>query len=299
MENPWIYDEEDVKDNYWVIDKSTGKFVEFQLQKKFKKFDNLISDLGLIYFSFSTRMYFNEYINYDTSKYKVEFLYLYFSIIDQIALDKTNNKNLAEHTMKNKIQYLQAISPTPIDDKITNEITRFLYNLISIVHPDFDCLFLPLFKLNLTQCDANIDFFSEEDVHTLEILGNIKRNATTYINWLKKGNTGIAAEIDKIIEKTNYRRIIDIKTHYLRVQDIFPALQHMDEKDLNVLDRFLSYLIINTPGDEVERNKQLKKLKQQIEHCKQTHKQNNTPVLTIQNAQQVIDNQNGTITIKK
>jgi hypothetical protein len=30
-----------------------------------------------------------------------------------------------------------------------------------------------------------------------------------------------------------------------------------------------------------------------------THKQNNTPVLTIQNAQQVIDNQNGTITIKK
>ena len=44
---------------------------------------------------------------------------------------------------------------------------------------------------------------------------------------------------------------------------------------------------------------QIKKLKQQIEHCKQTHKQNNTPVLTIQNAQQVIDNQNGIITIKK
>jgi hypothetical protein len=227
-------------------------------------------------------------------------------------LNKQDTKSTCsiEKLIKNEFKYLQTISPYPIDrtqeDKLVDQICKMLrYSypgdtltnyeiwLYKIEHYYSICEELNIEECTLEEFKEKICLKNEDDY--FKGFEKHKNTIIEYIDWLKKGNTGIAAEIEKIINETSFKRIPDIKIEYLRIKDMFNALEHVDEKDLNVLDRFLSYLIINAPGGEVERNKQLKKLKQQIEHCKLIHKQNNTPVLTIQNAQQVIDNQNGII----
>jgi hypothetical protein len=293
-------------EKYWVFNVGTYFETFEMLSNKFKPFKDFMN-----YVHQGEEIIFYDrllYLEHRLSFLKCEFLYLYFSVFDQITLNKKDTDYLTENLIKNQIQYLQTISPYPIDrtqeDKLVYQICRMLY----YTYPedaltDYEKSIFEIepwgSSLYNEKTPEKIKEKIPDEKAYLEGFEKHKNAIKEYIDWLKKGNTGIAAEIEKIIEKTNYPRINDIKIEYLRIKDMFNALQHVDEKDLNVLDRFLSSVIINAPGDAVERNKQLKKLKQQIEHCKLIHKQNNTPVLTIQNAQQVIDNQNGTITIKK
>lgn len=296
MEKYWVFD---VESYFEIIEMLSNKF------KPFKDFMNYVLQGEEIIFY--DRLL---YLDHELSTFRCEFLYLYFSVFDQITLNKKDTKSICytENLIKNQIQYLQTISPYPIDilqeDKLVYQICRMLH--YSYPGDALTDLEKSLYKIepwgsslyNEKTPEKIKEKIPDEKAY-LEGFEKHKNTIIEYIDWLKKGNTGIAAEIEKIINETSFKRITDIKIEYLRVKDMFNALQHVDEKDLNVLDRFLSSVIINAPGDAAERNEQLKKLKQQIEHCKQTHKQNNTHVLTIQNAQQVIDNQNGIITIKK
>lgn len=291
-------------EKYWVFNVGTYFETFEMLSNKFKPFKDFIN-----YVHQGEEIIFYDrllYLEHRLSFLKCEFLYLYFSVFDQITLNKKDTDDICctENLIKKQIQYLQTISPYPIDslqeDKLVYQICRMLY----YTYPE-DALTdyeKWLYKIkpwgSLLYNEKTPEKIPDEKAY-LEGFEKHKNSIKEYIDWLKKGNTGIAAEIEKIINETSFKRITDIKIEYLRIKDIIHALEHVDEKDLNVLDRFLSSVIINAPGDAAERNEQLKKLKQQIEHCKQTHKQNNTPVLTIQNAQQVIDNQNGIITIKK
>lgn len=292
-------------ENYWVIDEKTYLKVLEMLIDKFQPFKDFTNYISFAESLLSYNLRVDNGIDIDFNRYEV--LFLYFSVFDQITLNKQDTEDIrcTEKLIKKQIKHLQTISLNPIDrtqeDKLVYQICRMLhYSYPGDALTDYEKWFYKIYPwgsilYNEKTLEELKEILIQEEKDYLEGFEKHKNAIIEYIDWLKNGNTGIAAEIDKIIEKTNYPRINDIKTHYLRVKDIFSALQHVDEKDLNVLDRFLSSVIINAPGDAVERNKQLKKLKQQIEQCKQTHKQNNTPVLTIQNAQQVIDNQNGII----
>lgn len=291
-------------DKYWVFNVKTYFETFEMLSNKFQPFKDFMNYVhqGEEIIFYNRRLYLEHRLSF----LKCEFLYLYFSVFDQITLNKKDTDDICctEKLIKKQIQYLQTISPYPIDrlqeDKLVYQICRMLhYTYPEDALTDYEKWLYKIEPLGSSLYNEKTPEKIKEKIPDekayLEGFEKHKNAIKEYIDWLKKGNTGIAAEIDKIIEKNNYPRITDIKIEYLRIKDMFNALLHVDEQDLNVLDRFLSSVIINAPGDAVERNEQLKKLKQQIEHCKQTHKQNNSQMLTIQNAQQVIDNQNGII----
>lgn len=226
--------------------------------------------------------------------YICDVVYGFFATIDNYVFEKKYQQKITiKECVEESISYLKDERLFPLNAELEQWLTDFVQIMVGIFYEEIN----PFARHHDLHVLPRILYRSDFHIF-FALLCNEKNDYVSslklYIKEILEKNYSFSETIESLINKSSHKRIIEIKTESVLVEDILARLEDVDEDDLNAIERFVSGLLVDAFGSIERRTKQIKELRQHIKICKQVKKQTRT-IINIDNAGNVINNDGGTI----